>query len=134
MERFRVEVGHEHEVKPGNIVGAIANEAGIESRYIGRIQIFDDHSLIDLPEGMPDETFQHLKRVWVVKRQLGISRVGGAAAPRKGKGAPAGAGKRAERKPLPPRGKPSATHKKASAAHDKPPAAHGKKKARKPKG
>ena len=118
MERFRVEVGHEHEVKPGNIVGAIANEAGIESRYIGRIQIFDDHSLIDLPEGMPDETFQHLKRVWVLKRQLGISRIGGAAAPRKTRGAAsAGAGKRAERKPLP-------------TAH-KPPTGHAKKKVRK---
>lgn len=72
MDRYRVEVGHDHEVKPGNIVGAIANEAGIESQYIGRIQIFDDHSLIDLPQGMPKEVFMHLKRVWVVKRQLNI--------------------------------------------------------------
>jgi ATP-dependent RNA helicase DeaD len=77
MDRYRIEVGHQHEVKPGNIVGAIANEADIESKYIGRIQIFDDHSLIDLPEGMPDEVFQHLKKVWVVKQQLNISRFGG---------------------------------------------------------
>jgi ATP-dependent RNA helicase DeaD len=73
MDRYRVEVGHNHEIKPGNIVGAIANEAGIESRYIGRIQIFDDHSLVDLPAGMPDDVFQYLKKIWVGKRQLNIS-------------------------------------------------------------
>ena len=55
METYRIEVGHHHGVKPGNIVGAIANEADLESKYIGRIDIRDDHSLLDLPEGMPPE-------------------------------------------------------------------------------
>ncbi len=73
MERFRLEVGHTHNVKPGNIVGAIANEAGIESKYIGRINIFDDYSLIDLPEGMPKELLYTLKKVWVAGQQLKIS-------------------------------------------------------------
>ncbi len=73
MERFRLEVGHEHNVKPGNIVGAIANEAGIESQYIGRINIYDDHSLIDLPEGMPKEILYTLKKVWVAGQQLKIT-------------------------------------------------------------
>ena len=76
MERFRLEVGHEHGVKPGNIVGAIANEAGIDSKHIGRINIFDDHSLIDLPEGMPKDIFQTLKKVWVAGQPLNISRLG----------------------------------------------------------
>ena len=58
----------------GNIVGAIANEAGIDSKHIGRIDIRDDHSLIDLPEGMPSEIFQHLKKVWVSNQQLRITR------------------------------------------------------------
>ena len=75
MERFRIEVGHVHGVKPGNIVGAIANEAEIESEYIGRIEILDDHSIIDLPEGMPKELFKHLKAVWVSGQRLQISRV-----------------------------------------------------------
>ncbi len=74
METFRVEVGHVHGVKPGNIVGAIANEAELESRYIGRIDIRDDHSLIDLPEGMPREVMDHLKRVRVAGQPLRISR------------------------------------------------------------
>ncbi len=74
MERFRIEVGHEHGVKPGNIVGAIANEAEIDSEYIGHIDIRDDHSFVDLPEGMPKELFRHLRKVWVSGRQLQITR------------------------------------------------------------
>ena len=69
---YRIEVGHEHGVKPGNIVGAIANEAGLESQFIGRLSIRDHYSLIDLPEGMPAEVFEHLKKVWVVQQQLRI--------------------------------------------------------------
>lgn len=76
MERFRIEVGHSHEVKPGNIVGAIANEAEIDAEYIGRIEIYDDHSTVDLPDGMPKEVFEHLKDVWVCKQKLQISKVG----------------------------------------------------------
>ncbi|MCB1847386.1 MAG: DEAD/DEAH box helicase [Halieaceae bacterium] len=79
MERFRIEVGHRHGVKPGNIVGAIANEAEIESEYIGRIEIFDDYSTVQLPEGMPREIFKHLKGVWVSGQRLQISRLDGAA-------------------------------------------------------
>ena len=79
MDRYRIEAGHDHEVKPGNIVGAIANEADIDSQHIGKIQIFDDFSLVDLPEGMPTEVFEHLKKVWVAKRMMNISRYEGGA-------------------------------------------------------
>lgn len=81
METYRVEVGHMHGVKPGNIVGAIANEAGLESRFIGRIDIHDDHSILDLPEGMPPEVMSHLQKTWVVGQQLRISRWDGSHAP-----------------------------------------------------
>jgi ATP-dependent RNA helicase DeaD len=70
--RYRLAVGHMHGVKPGNIVGAIANEAGVDSRNIGRVDIRDDHSLVDLPAGMPENLLQHLKQVWVVGQQLRI--------------------------------------------------------------
>jgi len=76
MQRFRIEVGHTHGVKPGNIVGAIANEAEIDSEYIGRIEIYEDHSTVDLPSGMPKELFKHLKKVRVSGQRLDISRVG----------------------------------------------------------
>ena len=74
METYRVEVGHDHGVKPGNIVGAVANEAGLDSKHIGRIDIRGDHALIDLPEGMPSEILGHLKKVWVSGQQLKITR------------------------------------------------------------
>ncbi len=88
METFRIEVGHVHGVQPGNIVGAIANEADLESRYIGRIDIRDDYSLVDLPEGMPKALLEHLKRVYVSGQPLRMRRAEAAetsAAPSRGK-------------------------------------------------
>ena len=75
METYRIEVGHDHEVQPGNIVGAIANEAGLDSRNIGRIDIRDNYSFVDLPEGMPKDVFMDLKKTWVAGQKLNITRV-----------------------------------------------------------
>ena len=72
MRSYRIEVGHQHGVKPGNIVGAIANEANIESKHIGRIEIYDDFSVLDLPADLPKDVMQHLKAVWVAGQQLKI--------------------------------------------------------------
>ena len=74
FDTYRIAVGHLHHVKPGNIVGAIANEAGLESRYIGRIDIREDHSYVDLPPGMPEETLAHLQNVWVAGQRLRLTR------------------------------------------------------------
>ena len=74
METYRIEVGREHGVEPGNIMGAIANEAGIDGHFIGRIVIRDDHSFVDLPAGMPKETFLELQKVRVAGQKLQISR------------------------------------------------------------
>lgn len=73
MKTYRIEVGTEQNVEPKHIVGAIANEAGMDSRMIGRITINQDHSLVDLPDGMPKDIFQHLRKVWVNNKQLEIS-------------------------------------------------------------
>jgi ATP-dependent RNA helicase DeaD len=75
METFRIEVGSVHGIKPGNIVGAIANEADIEGVHIGRVDIREDHSYVDLPEGMPKPIFKQLQKVRVAGRELRISRV-----------------------------------------------------------
>ena len=75
MELFRIEVGHDADVQPGNIVGAIANEAGLDAENIGHIDIRDKFSLIELPEGMPKAVFNDLKKVWVRSQKLDISRV-----------------------------------------------------------
>jgi len=76
METFRIELGHAHGVQPGNIVGAIANEADIESRYIGRIDIRDAYSLVDLPVGMSKPLLEHLKRVRIAGQPMRIQRAG----------------------------------------------------------
>ena len=63
MVRYRIDVGREHGVEVRDIVGAIANEAGIESRFIGRIRLYDDGCTVELPSGMPKEVANLLKRL-----------------------------------------------------------------------
>ena len=70
MKTYRIEVGYQHGAQPGHIVGAIANEADLESRYIGRIDIRDDYTLVDLPEGMPPELLEHMQAVRVASKPL----------------------------------------------------------------
>ncbi len=78
MERFRIELGSEQGIKPANIVGAIANEADINSRHIGRIAIYDSYSTVDLPCGMPDDTLRLLHKSRVGSKTLKIQRIGSA--------------------------------------------------------
>jgi len=75
MQTYRVEVGRNHGVEVKNLVGAIANEVGIDSEFIGRISLQDDYSTIDLPDGMPKDLFQQLRKVWVCNKQLEISQI-----------------------------------------------------------
>lgn len=72
MERYRIGVGHLHGVKPGNIVGAVANEANLESRQIGRINIADEFSCIDLPDNLSSEQIRKLKRARVCGQKLDL--------------------------------------------------------------
>ncbi|MDT8408453.1 MAG: DEAD/DEAH box helicase [Wenzhouxiangellaceae bacterium] len=69
---YRVAVGHDHGAKPGNIVGAIANEAGLNARQIGRIDIHESSSQVDLPANLSAGALEHLKTVWVAGQQLKI--------------------------------------------------------------
>lgn len=72
MVRFRVAVGRKDGVKPGQIVGAIANEGNIESKYIGEISIFDTFTTVDLPDGMPKDTMHILSQARVCGRPLDL--------------------------------------------------------------
>lgn len=78
QELFRIDVGRVHGVKPGNIVGAIANEAGLQSRFITGLKIHEDHSTVRLPKGMNKDVFQDLNKAWVCGRQLKITSLGAA--------------------------------------------------------
>ncbi len=75
MERFRIQLGNNEGVKPGNIVGAIANEADINSKYIGRIAIFDSYSTVDLPFGMPEDILRVLQRARIGSRAMKLQKI-----------------------------------------------------------
>ena len=78
MERFRIQLGNNEGVKPGNIVGAIANEADINSKFIGRIAIFDSYSTVDLPFGMPEDILRVLQRARIGSKAMKLQKIEGA--------------------------------------------------------
>jgi ATP-dependent RNA helicase DeaD len=101
LTRYKVDVGYNDGVKPGNLVGAIANTADLDSEYIGQIEIYDDHSTVDLPAGMPESLLTLLQNAKVSNRPMGLKPMseGGAPAstpsseprkPRKRKESPSG--------------------------------------------
>ena len=98
MERYRLEVGKKHGVQAGNIVGAIANEAGLEGQYIQKITIHEDFCTVDLPSGMPRSVFKSLKKVWVSGQQLKISLLSENKKQPEGKSSPKRQKKRSSRK------------------------------------
>jgi ATP-dependent RNA helicase DeaD len=75
MERFWLAIGRDKGVKPREIMGAVANEVGIEGQFIGKVNIFEHYSTVDLPEGMPKQILKHLKKVRVKGANLGAVRV-----------------------------------------------------------
>ncbi|ABE56593.1 DEAD/DEAH box helicase-like protein [Shewanella denitrificans OS217] len=76
MNRYVIDVGRDNGVGVGNIVGAIANEANLDSRYIGQIQLYDQVTTVDLPDGMPKDVLQHLRKVRVCGRALNLREAG----------------------------------------------------------
>ncbi len=72
-QTYRLEVGKEHGARPGDIVGAIANEISLDSSYIGAINLHDKHSFVQLPKGIPTDLFNQLKAVRVRRQPLAIS-------------------------------------------------------------
>ncbi len=75
LQTYRLEVGRTDGVKPGEIVGAIANEADIDSKYIGYIKINDDHSTVQLPAGMPDDVLRILQKTRVCQKPMRLRAV-----------------------------------------------------------
>ncbi|MBL4900612.1 MAG: DbpA RNA binding domain-containing protein, partial [Colwellia sp.] len=72
-QTYRLEVGKEHGARPGDIVGAIANEISLDSSYIGAINLHDKHSFVQLPKGIPADLFKQLKGVRVRRQPLAIT-------------------------------------------------------------
>lgn len=89
LDVYRLEVGRNDGIQVKNIVGAIANEADINSRHIGDIRLFDDYSTVQLPKGMPNEVLQQLKGVFICRKKIDITLMEGEIArpaPRKPRG------------------------------------------------
>ncbi|ELC6382293.1 DEAD/DEAH family ATP-dependent RNA helicase [Enterobacter hormaechei] len=78
MELYRIEVGRDDGVEVRHIVGAIANEGDISSRYIGNIKLFGSHSTIELPKGMPGEILQHFTRTRILNKPMNMQLLGDA--------------------------------------------------------
>ncbi|MDD7939673.1 DEAD/DEAH box helicase [Actinomycetospora lutea] len=87
-DTYRIDVGHNQRVRPGAIVGAIANEAGLDSAHIGHIDIRTDHTLVELPADVPGPVVKRLQRARVAGRPMGLRRASGdeAASARSGRG------------------------------------------------
>ncbi|WP_241581027.1 DEAD/DEAH family ATP-dependent RNA helicase [Rosenbergiella nectarea] len=88
MQLYRIEVGRNDGVEVRHIVGAIANEGDISSRYIGNIKLFDGHSTIELPKGMPGEVLQHFTKTRILNKPMNMQLMGDAqpGEPRRGRG------------------------------------------------
>ena len=84
MDLYRIEVGRGDGVEVRHIVGAIANEGDINSRYIGHIKLYDDYSTIELPQGMPKELLQQFAKTRVLNKQMRMSFIGEAKGDRGG--------------------------------------------------
>jgi ATP-dependent RNA helicase DeaD len=65
MQRYRIEIGRNQGVLPKEIVGAIANEAGIAGKDIGQINLFEDYSSVELPANLSDDLMDILRRIRV---------------------------------------------------------------------
>lgn len=76
-DTYRIDVGHNQRVRPGAIVGAIANEAGLDSAHIGHIDIRTDHTLVELPADVPGPVVKRLQRARVAGRPMGLRRASG---------------------------------------------------------
>ena len=76
MLSYRIEVGRQHEVTPSAIVNTIAEQASLDAKHIGRIDIFDTYSVLDLPAGMPQNILDNLKAIKIAGQKLNISHVG----------------------------------------------------------
>ncbi len=92
MELYRIEVGRDDGVEVRHIVGAIANEGDISSRYIGNIKLFGTHSTIELPKGMPGEILSHFTRTRILNKPMNMQLLGDAQPQAARRERPAGAG------------------------------------------
>ncbi len=70
MTRLYLDVGRDDGVRPADIVGAIANEAGIPGRAVGSIDLYERFSFVEVPEQMAERVLKALKRTTIRGRKI----------------------------------------------------------------
>ena len=63
MARLFLNVGRDQNIKPGDVLGAIAGESGISGRMIGSIDMYDKYTFVEVPEDCAGEVLECMKRV-----------------------------------------------------------------------
>jgi ATP-dependent RNA helicase DeaD len=70
LAKYRIDVGYRHRVSPGQIVGAIANEGGLDGSAFGKIDIHANHSIVELPEQLPKKVLAALAKTRIADQLL----------------------------------------------------------------
>jgi ATP-dependent RNA helicase DbpA len=79
-----LEGGKKDKMRPGDILGALTGEAGIESKYVGKIDIYDRQSYVAIERSMVDKAYSYLKNgkikgrtfsAWVFDSRMKLARI-----------------------------------------------------------
>jgi ATP-dependent RNA helicase DeaD len=92
-QTYRVEIGYNHGARPGNILGAIVNESELDASHVGRIELYDDFSAVDLPFGMSPELVRLLGSIRISGRRLNLTLCTEPLPPKNSRGRGAGPGR-----------------------------------------
>lgn len=76
MVRLFIDAGRRHGVRPNDIVGAIANEAGVPGRAIGAIDIDEGFTLVELPRQYQGQVLQRMAHTRIRSRPIRITMAG----------------------------------------------------------
>jgi len=75
MVRYRLDVGRKHRITLEQLKKVLVEESGVDKNNINNINIQNLYTLIELPDEMPPDIFQHLKLVEINQQKLDIRRV-----------------------------------------------------------
>jgi len=75
MVRYRLSVGHKHGASKELIKDVLVDESGVERKMIRLVDMRNEFTIVELPEGMPEDIFQHLKTIEIQRQKLDIKRL-----------------------------------------------------------
>jgi hypothetical protein len=75
MVRYRLDVGSKHGITLEQLKKVLVEESGVDKNNISNVNIQNLYTLIELPDAMPPDIFQHLKSIEINQHKLDIRRV-----------------------------------------------------------